>query len=42
MGVGFSYGTDAANTTWVAATFVWKAFQVLFESQAFSSYSSRE
>lgn len=39
---GFSYGTDSVNTTWAAAPFVWKAFQVLFESEAFAKYESRK
>ncbi|KAG9308308.1 Alpha/Beta hydrolase protein [Chiua virens] len=42
IGTGFSYGTDTVNSTEAAAPFVWKAFQVLFESQAFSKYASRE
>ncbi|KAG6329228.1 hypothetical protein ID866_9862 [Astraeus odoratus] len=42
IGSGFSYGTDSANTTWAAAPFVWKAFQVLFESQIFTPYARRE
>ncbi|KIO02628.1 hypothetical protein M404DRAFT_147747 [Pisolithus tinctorius Marx 270] len=42
IGTGFSYGTDAVNSTEAAAPFVWQAFQVLFESQAFAKYSSRE
>ncbi|KAI6041479.1 Alpha/Beta hydrolase protein [Pisolithus marmoratus] len=42
IGTGFSYGTDTVNSTEVAAPFVWQAFQVLFESQAFAKYSSRE
>ncbi|KAG1740415.1 Alpha/Beta hydrolase protein [Suillus paluster] len=42
IGTGFSYGTDLVYTTEEAAPFVWTAFQVLFESQLFSKYSSRE
>ncbi|KAI6014409.1 Alpha/Beta hydrolase protein [Pisolithus microcarpus] len=42
IGTGFSYGTDTVNSTEAAAPFVWKAFQVLFESQALAKYSSRE
>ncbi|KAG2040689.1 Alpha/Beta hydrolase protein [Suillus americanus] len=42
IGTGFSYGTDAVNNTETAAPFVWTAFQVLFESQLFSKYASRE
>ncbi|KAG1822825.1 Alpha/Beta hydrolase protein [Suillus subaureus] len=42
IGTGFSYGTDAVNSTEAAAPFVWTAFQVLFESQLFSKYASRE
>ncbi|KIK29406.1 hypothetical protein PISMIDRAFT_480498 [Pisolithus microcarpus 441] len=42
IGTGFSYGTDTVNSTEAAAPFVWKAFQVLFESQALAKYRSRE
>ncbi|KAH0831251.1 Alpha/Beta hydrolase protein [Lanmaoa asiatica] len=42
IGTGFSYGTDTVNSTEAAAPFVWKAFQVLFESQVFSKYASRQ
>ncbi|KAG1848595.1 Alpha/Beta hydrolase protein [Suillus tomentosus] len=42
IGTGFSYGTDTVNSTKAAAPFVWTAFQVLFESQLFSKYASRE
>ncbi|GLB39568.1 putative serine carboxypeptidase [Lyophyllum shimeji] len=42
IGTGFSYGTDTVNSTQSAAPFVWKAFQILFESQQFSKYQSRE
>ena len=38
---GFSYGTNTVNSTAAAAPFVWKAFQVLFESKLFSKYASR-
>ena len=42
IGAGFSYGTDTVGSTKAAAPFVWKAFQVLFESKLFSKYASRE
>lgn len=42
IGTGFSYGTDTVNSTEAAAPFVWKAFQVLFESKLFSKYATRE
>ena len=42
IGTGFSYGTDTVNSTEAAAPFVWKGFQILFESQLFSKYASRE
>ncbi|KAG2109563.1 Alpha/Beta hydrolase protein [Suillus discolor] len=43
IGTGFSYGnTDTVNSTKAAAPYVWTAFQVLFESQLFSKYASRE
>ncbi|KAG0697137.1 Alpha/Beta hydrolase protein [Suillus ampliporus] len=42
IGTGFSYGTDTVNSTQAAAPFVWTAFQVLFESQLFATYASRE
>ncbi|TRM57134.1 Alpha/Beta hydrolase protein [Schizophyllum amplum] len=43
IGTGFSYGsTDAVNSTFSAAPFFWKAFQVLFESEEFSKFESRE
>ncbi|KAF8128592.1 Alpha/Beta hydrolase protein [Boletus edulis] len=42
IGTGFSYGTDTVNSTEAAAPFVWKAFQILFESQLFSKYASRD
>ena len=42
IGAGFSYGTDTVNSTESAAPFVWKAFQILFESHLFSEYASRE
>lgn len=42
IGTGFSYGTDTVNSTEAAAPFVWKAFQILFESKLFSKYASRE
>ncbi|KAF8184810.1 alpha/beta-hydrolase [Pholiota molesta] len=42
IGTGFSFGTDTVNSTQSAAPFVWQAFQVLFESQQFSKFQSRE
>ena len=42
IGVGFSYGIDTVNSTYTAAPPVWSTFQILFESQAFSKYKSRE
>ncbi|KAG1908428.1 alpha/beta-hydrolase [Suillus fuscotomentosus] len=43
IGTGFSYGnTDMVNSTETAASYVWTAFQVLFESQLFWKYASRE
>jgi Serine carboxypeptidase len=42
IGTGFSYGTDTVNSTQAAAPFIWKAFQILFESQLFSKYQARE
>ncbi|KJA22565.1 hypothetical protein HYPSUDRAFT_186243 [Hypholoma sublateritium FD-334 SS-4] len=42
IGTGFSFGTDTVNSTISAAPFVWQAFQVLFESQQFSKFQSRE
>ncbi|KAG6380261.1 Alpha/Beta hydrolase protein [Boletus reticuloceps] len=42
IGTGFSYGTDTVNSTEVASPYVWKAFQILFESKLFSKYASRE
>lgn len=42
IGTGFSYGIDTVNSTFAAAPPVWKTFQILFESQAFSKYQSRE
>ncbi|KAF5384232.1 hypothetical protein D9615_003476 [Tricholomella constricta] len=42
IGTGFSFGTDTVNSTQAAAPFVWKAFQILFESQQFSKYQTRE
>ncbi|KAG6380281.1 Alpha/Beta hydrolase protein [Boletus reticuloceps] len=44
IGTGFSYGTDTVNSTEAAAPYpyVWKAFQILFESKLFSKYASRE
>ncbi|KAG1825608.1 Alpha/Beta hydrolase protein [Suillus subaureus] len=42
IGTGFSYGFNIVNSTDAAAPYVWTAFQVLFESQLFSKYASRE
>lgn len=42
IGTGFSFGTDTVNSTEAAAPFIWKAFQVLFESGEFSKFQSRE
>ncbi|KAF8452620.1 Alpha/Beta hydrolase protein [Boletus edulis BED1] len=42
IGTGFSYGTDTVNSTEAASPYVWKAFQILFESKLFSKYASRE
>jgi len=42
IGTGFSYGSDPVNSTFTAAPWIWKAFQILFESQLFSKYESRE
>ncbi|KAH9479646.1 Carboxypeptidase S1 [Psilocybe cubensis] len=42
IGTGFSFGTDTVNSTLAASPFVWQAFQVLFESNEFAKYQSRE
>ncbi|KNZ78375.1 Carboxypeptidase S1 [Termitomyces sp. J132] len=42
IGAGFSFGIDTVDSTQSAAPFVWKAFQILFESSLFSAYKSRE
>ncbi|KXN82867.1 Carboxypeptidase S1 [Leucoagaricus sp. SymC.cos] len=42
IGTGFSFGADTVNSTLSASPFVWKAFQVLFESGEFSKFQSRE
>jgi Serine carboxypeptidase len=42
IGTGFSYGTVTVGSTQAAAPFVWKAFQILFESQLFAKYQARE
>ncbi|KAG1766459.1 Alpha/Beta hydrolase protein [Suillus occidentalis] len=42
IGAGFSYGTGTINSTEAAAPYVWTAFQILFKSQLFSKYASRE
>lgn len=42
IGTGFSFGTDTVNSTQAAAPFVWTAFQMLFETQQFDKFESRE
>ncbi|EIW52048.1 alpha/beta-hydrolase [Trametes versicolor FP-101664 SS1] len=42
IGTGFSFGTVDVNSTFAAAPAVWQAFQVLFESQQFAKFQSRE
>ncbi|KAF8965392.1 alpha/beta-hydrolase [Flammula alnicola] len=42
IGTGFSFGNDTVNSTESASPFVWQAFQVLFESQQFAKFQSRE
>lgn len=42
IGTGFSYGTVTVNSTEAAAPFIWKAFQILFESKLFSKFQARE
>ena len=42
IGTGFSYGTVTVGSTQAAAPFIWKAFQILFESKLFSKYQARE
>ena len=42
IGTGFSYGTVDVESTFEAAPPFWQAFQILFESQEFSKYQSRE
>jgi len=42
IGTGFSFGDDTVNSTQSAAPFVWQAFQILFESDQFSKFKSRE
>ncbi|CCL99512.1 uncharacterized protein FIBRA_01530 [Fibroporia radiculosa] len=42
IGSGFSYGTIDVNSTFSAAPEIWKAFQILFESDEFEKYQSRE
>ena len=43
IGSGFSFGkNDTVNNTAAAAPFVWEAFQILFESDQFSKFKSRE
>ncbi|KAF9564252.1 alpha/beta-hydrolase [Agrocybe pediades] len=42
IGTGFSFGTNTVNSTITASPAVWQAFQVLFESQEFAKYQSRE
>lgn len=36
------YGSEDVNSTWAAAPPVWKVLQMLFESQLFAKYLSRE
>ena len=36
------HGTEDVNSTWAAARPVWKVLQILFESQLFAKYPSRE
>ena len=40
----FSYGTDTVNSTVTAsaASFIWEAFLILFESGQFSKFQSQE
>ncbi|KAI0771274.1 alpha/beta-hydrolase [Trametes elegans] len=42
IGTGFSYGTVDVNRTSAAAPAIWTAFQLLFESNEFAKYQSRE
>ena len=42
IGTGFSFGTVDVNSTFAAAPAFWTAFQLLFESQEFAQYQSRE
>ncbi|KAH9912758.1 alpha/beta-hydrolase [Epithele typhae] len=42
IGTGFSFGTVNVNSTFAAAPAIWTAFQVLFESQDFAKFQSRE
>ncbi|KAL7284880.1 hypothetical protein ACG7TL_002194 [Trametes sanguinea] len=42
IGTGFSFGTIDVNSTFAAAPAVWTAFQVLFESEEFAKFQSRE
>ncbi|KAH8201474.1 hypothetical protein TruAng_004398 [Truncatella angustata] len=40
IGVGFSYGTNAVNSTWTAAPYVWILLQAFFSE--FPQYESRD
>ncbi|KAI0767725.1 alpha/beta-hydrolase [Fomes fomentarius] len=42
IGTGFSFGTVNVNSTFNASPAIWTAFQILFESQEFAKYESRE
>ena len=42
IGTGFSFGTVDVNSTFAAAPAIWTAFQVLFESEDFAKFKSRE
>ncbi|KAM5546227.1 hypothetical protein V8D89_000353 [Ganoderma adspersum] len=42
IGTGFSFGTVDVNSTFASSPAIWTAFQILFESQEFAKYQSRE
>ncbi|KAI0752460.1 alpha/beta-hydrolase [Daedaleopsis nitida] len=42
IGTGFSFGTVDVNSTFNASPAIWTAFQILFESQEFAKFQSRE
>ena len=42
IGTGFSFGTVNVNSTFASSPAIWTAFQILFESQEFAKYQSRE